>query len=344
MTIDNIDIFQRYLEVLEEGNYVLGRVKREAGVGGKTGLVSPKEIELRADESKKDKLKADAESKKIYNVAELLGDLYKGGKEVAYKKLAQYVPYKEGKNFLNENDLINYLNKKDLIKLGFDKSFDKSSEQYIIPAFNLADKIENTKSQINTTKDGDQRDFFIKVYSVLSKLYEDNFGKKAEDIGLSDFKGARSFKTTEVKEGEGTRLARARVGGESKLNPKGEYVPITTREESPRLRREEEGGGKSFGSDIRGDIKNKPTAEQIRQDQLKRDRKEDFIYVQRLQNQGLSGEPLQDALRKYRADRAARRSGESTQPTKPTTTKPKSKKKPKITKESYEPFIKIIPF
>ena len=295
MDNDKNSIFRKYLEIIEESYS-----KREAGTARKTGSVSFEELQNKSNDVKLSKILKDVKDGKIYDIPSLLGELYSGGKEEALKQLRKYNP-----SFLSEKDL----------------------EEYNIPLFNIYDKIEATKPFIKFANNKSEKDFFKKVYSVLSKIYEDNVGKKIDDIDLSDSADARTFKTRRQTEGGRELLMRARVGGSSKSNHGDEYVHITnTREDSPRLKKYK----KDFGFDVRESEKPKVSDEDERKFRQMEERK---FMLQQIKK-GITGDDLKRSLAEYRAKISQENSNKP----------PKKTTKKKVTKESYLPFIRLIPF
>lgn len=314
-------IFDEYLKVLEEG------IKSQAGVGGTTGPTSPEEVANRATRTKRLRLDVDKENGKYFNVLELISDYYGKSPEKVKDAITKYMGGEKVKSQLNPMEAGWLLDK-----------------PYTIPLMNLPNRILGIRGLQTGERLGPYSKFLKSVEKALSALYEQEFGKKAEDIQETD--KVLSFDTRTVsritKDGsKRTSQERARVGGSSKDEKEkgGKFTHITNpNEDTARLNQYSD---KSFGFDPRGSEKPELPEPQRQQDADRILNNKVLKYQYDLMKQGKTGQELKDAVQKFRAEQSVQNRANIVAPIE----KPKKEKKPtkkKVNKESY--FIKVIPF
>lgn len=332
MTNDKNLIFEKYLEILNEG------IKSQAGVGGTTGPVSQEELGKRATRTKKFRLAIDKKNGKYFSVPELMAEYSGISPEKIKSLIIKYMGDK--KSQLNPMEAGWLLDK-----------------PFTIPLVNLPNRILG----IRGLKHGEQAGPYLKFLNIadkaLSGLYKQETGKDPNDI--RDNEKLLSFMSRKVQRSgeEEARAERARVGGTSRDDRErgGMYTHITNpREDSPRFSQYKD---KSFGFDVREKDKPEISEPERQQDVEDRINKQVQKYAWELMKKGVTGEDFKKAVQKYRADLAGRKEPNAItvseppqtpstpepekKPKKPATKKPATKKK-KVNKESY--FIKLLPF
>jgi hypothetical protein len=311
-------IFHEYLKVLEEG------IKSQAGVGGTTGPTSPEEVANRATRTKRLRLEVDKENGKYFNVLELIADVSGKTPEQVKKAITQHMGSEKVKSQLNPMEAGWLLDK-----------------PYTIPLMNLPNRILAIRGLKDGERVGPYKRFLTSAEKALSALYEQEFGKKAEDIQETD--KVLSFDSRTVsritKDGsKRTSQERARVGGSSKDEKEkgGKFTHITnSNEDTSRLNQYSD---KSFGFDPRGSEKPELPEPQRQQDAERILNNKILKYQYDLMKQGKTGQELKDAVQKFRAEQAVQNRANIVAPI----GKPKKPTKKKVNKESY--FIKVIPF
>jgi hypothetical protein len=361
MTNDKDLIFEKYLEILNEG------IKSQAGVGGTTGPVSPEEVARRSDITKELRVKSDVQNGKVFNVLDLLGEFYKGGREQAKKEITKYMGNENTKSVLNPLE-------------------DESLEPYEIPLFNLPNRILSIKGLKTVNPDASSSDYSYQQFlqradKALSELYKQQTGGDPNNINelnlILSFMSRLVRLSRNAGENPRTVLQRSRVGGYSKDDQK--YIHITNiKEDHPRLYKY---ANLLFGFDVREGDKPEISEPERQQEVEDRINKQVQKYAWELTKKQVTGEDFKKAIQKYRAELAGRKEPNAitvSEPPqtpstpepekkpatkkktatkkpatkkpatkKPATKKPATKKKPatgekKVNKESY--FIKLIPF
>ena len=312
-------IFHEYLKVLEEG------IKSQAGVGGTTGPTSPEEVANRATRTKRLRLEVDKENGKYFNVLELIADVSGKTPEQVKKAITQHMGSEKVKSQLNPMEAGWLLDK-----------------PYTIPLMNLPNRILAIRGLKDGERVGPYKSFLTSAEKALSALYEQEFGKKAEDIQETDkvlsFKSRLVQRTT--KDGsKRTAQERARVDGkETQVGQGQDYTHMTkSKEDTARFKQYPD---KLFGFDPRGSEKPELPEPQRQQDaeRILNTKVLKYQYDLMAQKPPVTGQRLKDAVQKFRAELAVQNRANIVAPIE----KPKKPTKKKVNKESY--FIKVIPF
>jgi len=347
MNNDSNLIFERYMASINEAlmPWKSGR-KASAGLGKKSLVRHTTQIRLK-DEVRRQQIEIAIKHGRTLNVVDALAEMYYNGDQ---KKVRRLISEYTGVGDPNTKTMFNPL--------------EYGLPPYTIPMYDIPNRILAVKTRHahitgHTIDKQLQKSILKRYYQLLCDIYRKN-GGNPEDTNELDL--VLSFPTKIHHEfqkwgNEHRDVLRPQLfGGESEADKNNEFVHITNTRELQgknwdRLSKEEQIGNLLFWGDPRtpetsSDTKYKPDSHKTpdnpaspesmgtptRQDQAKRRDVEEKIP---------SATGKQQASLKGQSTKLYKKiTGES--PTKTSTKKPKSNKS--VKKESYQPFIKIIPF
>jgi hypothetical protein len=352
-------IFEKYKEVLNEAYYAGSRhgIKKQAGVHTRNTATSDAEQQRAFNTRFTEQLRKEKEEGKIYNLIELLAPHFKGDIETAIEKARKAIIKFTGNNGKN------YLN-----------NFPEELGEYVIPNFRLPDVLGMI--EIEMTEPGKEKIGKL-IFDKLDEIRQQNgiqkpfrsFTSKEVERTFSDGEGGTIKKTVQVP---------AIFGGESEVDrEQGSHIHVTnSREgEGENERRLKKYKDKSFTFDPRSNpdehdssshTPERRTPENLAgktmgnrfddiEDELLKARQEGDVIAQDEISQKLKTRNKTKTSITPKKKKTPSKKQEPKKKKKPTTPTPKEepkkkkkpttpKKKKKPVKESYQRFIRVIPF